>query len=252
LGVANDLGAYVELGTYVCVAAERSLACLRLLVEEGGAAVGGHHARAVSHAACAGRLDCLAYLCERGDCCCTGCNGCNGCTGCNGCNTCEAASGACWHAVGCGHLACVRYACERMRWPGRVAGRAATWVPGFAASCCVAASWCLGEADARRGVLCLRYVVAASGVSSLEVAAACAVACAARVDRDPWRAWRVCVRMHARATALKRAWRTRRDAERSRAAGAIADAWLRHHYAPRGRGSAAAQRRFERGAGVNK
>jgi hypothetical protein len=216
----------------VCAAASRSLECLRLLVEEGGARAGN---KAVKSAISWGRLDCLAYLVE--------------CPQQAVGSRQQPALRISWrraflHATSCGELECLRYLCERARREGR--DLRANGGVLCAGACCLSALRCWREDCAwpARGVSCLRYVVACSGVSARVVAES-----AAGTDTRAahlFGAWLVCRRMHACATALKRAWRARRAA-RFAAASTIADAWLRHHYAPGGRGYASARTRFGRG-----
>jgi hypothetical protein len=227
----RSAAADLDLSDCAAYAASRSLECLRLLVEERGAPA---DARAPMMAARDGRLDCLEYLLDE--------------------RVVDARALPCvwWREASCGaaaggHLECLRHLRERLRAFSRDAWSTVT----FAASCCLwASTCCLDSDDSRwfRQMRCLRYVVASSGVSPRDLAA---FACRKRGFRPPvhfvcaFRAWWTCRRMHACATALKRAWSARRTAARTAAAAVIADAWLQHHYAPRGRGCTAARTRFE-------
>jgi hypothetical protein len=135
---------------------------------------------------------------------------------------------ACSQAACAGHLECLRYLRER---------HAAPWIADAAAVCCLSAAY-----NAKAS--CLRYVVASSGVSALVVAREAA---SRGIDAiDAFKACWMCHRMHACATALKRAWKARKAELRTAAATAIARTWLRHHYAPNGRGCEAAHERFKR------
>jgi hypothetical protein len=141
----------------VNAAASRSLECLRLLVDERGVRAGRH---AVEHAICWGRLDCLAYLIERPP-------------------RLPPPPRVSWRrrrayicAADFGELECLRYLCERARREGRDPwARSGGW--RLAGQCCLSAlgGWRQEKRGAwpARGVSCIRYVVACSGVSARDV-----------------------------------------------------------------------------------